>query len=184
MARLTLTLLAGLLLACQAGAEPRFPGSSDEPSPFELPSSMKDKGPGVTPLAVALSMCFEPADWTKIGVSTSPVIEMARLLRSGHYRLEILQMALMASASGRGLSTLAVRRDKGESLQLIAGSLSADYDGIYERALRMAEDVDRWEKSVRTVEPLARGERAPDAPRPRVEPKRLPGMGVGPGGSR
>lgn len=148
MARFGAALILGLLLSRPASGQ-EF---SAAPPLYSLESKKEAKGPASTPLALALSLAFDATTWARVGVSTSaPSVEMARLLREGFYRLEVLQLVQMADGSGRELTQLTSRREKGEALAKIAADLSMDMDRIYEESLVKAAEVERTLRAVDRV---------------------------------
>lgn len=111
-----------------------------------------------TPLALSIALSFDEDTWRAVEVSTAgavvPAAELARLMNAGIYRLELVQMILMAREGGSSLEALVKRRAKGEPLRDIARGLSVDYDVLYDRALAKAEAVERRLKTLLRVEPL------------------------------
>lgn len=107
----------------------------------------------VTPLSLALSLAFDATTWAAVGVSTaSPAGDVAELLARGYYRLEILQLTLLAEASGKRLLDLRTRRTKdGLTLRQLAEEARVPYDGILDRAEALAAGVERRAKDLGTV---------------------------------
>jgi len=90
-----------------------------------------------TPLALALSLSYDSTTWAQVGVSTAaPAAELARFVVRGFYKLELIEMILIAKRSGKTLSYLSTRRDKGETLRKIAESFSLDFDGLYDQSVQ------------------------------------------------
>ncbi|MFH1725835.1 MAG: hypothetical protein ABII00_14595 [Elusimicrobiota bacterium] len=163
MRALRLAVLAGLLLpgfqAVRAQVE-----TAVGVSPGLLGGGAKEeeKKPDLTPLSLALSLVFDTTTWAAVGVSTAaPASDMAELLRRGYYRLEILQLTLMARDTGKRLSELTAKRAKKESLRKIAKDLPVRYDPVYERAVELAQEVERRIESVSRVSVWTE---PPDAP--------------------
>lgn len=176
-----------LLLALAAG--PSLAAAQVEIGAAAGPESLpfgesKPKGASlfVEPLALAASLAFDATAWTRIGVSTSPARDLTRLLGKGFYRLELLQVLLMAHKSGTALQALAAEREKGERLRDMAGRLRLDYDALYDESLAFKRDVEGrllpavMTVSVSTVAPRllpagrARRRRGAGSPRKRLGP--------------
>lgn len=137
------------LLPALGAAEPIDFAGTAAPT---MTSAKKSRRVRRTPLALAVSLAFDTTTWARVGVSTSaPSVEMSRMLRGGYYRLEIVQLVLMASESGKRLELLTARRDKGESLREIAKGLSIDYDRLYGRARDKGREVRRRLRSLSSV---------------------------------
>jgi len=152
VARFGAALILGLALVWTACGPASCQELSASPPPFSLEPKKEAKDPLPTPLALALSLAFDATTWARVGVSTSaPSVEMARLLRGGFYRLELLQLVQMADGSGRALTQLTARREKGEDLAKIAADLSLDLERIYEESLVKAADVERTLQAVDRV---------------------------------
>lgn len=115
--------------------------STAAPSPEEL-RKIKDKAP---PVALALDLAFGPAVWAEIKISTmGPVHELTRLVRQGHYKLEIIQLVLLSAKGKKTLKqTLEKRGKKKMALAAIAKDYKLDYDELYEAALAVQDIVDR-----------------------------------------
>ncbi|HAH06337.1 MAG TPA: hypothetical protein DCM05_07380 [Elusimicrobia bacterium] len=129
-----LLLLAALALAAPCRAQVDV-GASAGPDLFLGGGSLPERST-YTPLALALSLCFDSTTWALIGVSTaSPAAELSRFAQRGYYKLELLLLIRLAERSGKPLAYLAARREKGEALRALAESLGADYDSLEERAL-------------------------------------------------
>ena len=144
-----IALLLGLSPSPSFGAE----SSTPPPLPIERPSKDKDKAPSVTPLALALSLAFEPKTWSAVGVSSGPpAVELTRLIAHGHYRLELIQLILMAERISGRLSDMVEQRVKvKKSLREIAVGLGIDYEALYGEALAKAREVERRTADVSRV---------------------------------
>lgn len=146
----------GLILLILAGAAPAGAQVvAPDPTFLERPRKTLTKP---TPLALSIALSFDAETWRAVEVSTAgavvPAAELARHMNAGLYRLELLQLVLMAREGGASLETLVKRRAKGEALRDIAKSLSVEYDRLYDRALEKAEAVERRLKTLLRVEPL------------------------------
>ncbi len=110
-----------------------------------------------TPLALALSLAFDSTTWAAVGVSTAaPAGEVAEFLARGYYRLEILQLTLLAQASGKRLLDLRTRRTKDAlTLRQLAEEVMVPYDEILDRAELLARSVDERVKDLDQVGALA-----------------------------
>lgn len=125
-------LLLALAAPCRAQVEA---GVSAGPDLFLGGGGPPERSTG-TPLALALSLCFDATTWTLIGVSTAaPAAELSALVERGYYKLELLLLIRLAERTGKTLAYLAARREKGEALRALAESLNADFDGLEDRAL-------------------------------------------------
>lgn len=116
----------------------------------------------VTPLSLALSLAFDATTWAAVGVSTaSPAGDVAELMARGYYRLEILQLTLLAKASGKRLLDLRTRRTKdGLTLRRLAEEARVPYDALLDEAEALAAGVERRAKDLGSVESL-RGRKEP-----------------------
>ncbi|MBI3550510.1 MAG: hypothetical protein HY078_15845 [Elusimicrobia bacterium] len=98
----------------------------------------KEALPPVDPVALAASLAFDATTWTQLQVSTTAPQEMTRLLRKGYYRLELVQMTMLAKESSATFKAIEADREKGVKFRDIAAKRGVDYEALYERAL--AED--------------------------------------------
>jgi len=112
------------------------------PEAFGLEEEKDRRPPPAAPLPLAVSLALDATAWARVGVSTAASADVAALMGRGYYRLEILQLALLAERSGKRLSELTQRRDKDESLRDIAKSLSVEFDEVYDRAQALARGVE------------------------------------------
>jgi hypothetical protein len=147
-------ILAALLLGAGASARAQMEsGLGVGPNyPFG-PAAVK---PGaeveLTPMAVALSLAFDATTWYAVGVSTeAPAQDLAKLLLKGCYRLELLQLTLMAQRAGRKLPDLVEKRNQGDTLRKIATDLATDYDRVYEDSAALSRDVERSLETVSRI---------------------------------
>ena len=153
MARLLLLVLA---LAAPARAQEGY-GASDADSPmFSALDHSSAPATTVTPLALALSLAFDATTWLQVGVSTaSPAGDMAELLAKGYYKLELLEMTLLAQTSGKRLLDLRTRRTKdGLTLRALAEEAKAPFDDIADRAAVLEEGVEARMKDLENVRAL------------------------------
>lgn len=141
----------GLLILLLAAARPAaaqdadaFNAAADSPLLAAVDRSSAPSA-AVTPLSLALALAFDATTWAAVGVSTaSPAGEVAELLARGYYRLEILQLTMLAEASGKRLLDLRTRRTKdGRTLRQLAEEAKVPYDGLLDRAEALAAEVDR-----------------------------------------
>lgn len=103
---------------------------------WERSSSTGPAPAAVLPLALATSLAFDATTWAALKVSTeTPARELTALLQRGYYKLEFLQLILMAKDSGSALKSLAEQRDKGKPLRELAKGLGLEYDAVYDRSL-------------------------------------------------
>ena len=133
-----------------AGIGPDFAGErSTESASVERATS--------TPLALALSLSYDSSTWARIGVSTSaPAADLGRFIARGFYKLELIEMIHIAEGSGKTLSYLSTRREKGEALRRIAESLSLDFDALYDQAVQEERLVSSRLEGLWRVSPLAK----------------------------
>lgn len=147
--------LLTLLLAAAAPARAQGGVGADADSPlFSAVDRSSAPSPAVTPLALALSLAFDATTWAAVGVSTSaPAAEMAELMARGYYRLELLQLALLAQASGKRLLDLRTARTKdGKTLRRLAEDARTPYDDVLDRAERLAAEVEERMKDLGSVQ--------------------------------
>lgn len=147
----------GLLTLLLAAALPAR-AQQEEPPLFSHLDHSSAPPTAVTPLTLALSLAFDATTWAAVGVSTSaPSADIAELLAKGYYRLELLQLTLLAKASGKRLLDMRTRRTKdGRTLRQLAAEAQVPYDGILDEANRLAEGVEERMKdleSVRSIRP-------------------------------
>jgi hypothetical protein len=150
-----------LLLAAPAAAQDVLGAPSDAAVLSAVDRSSAPPAE-VTPLSLALSLAFDATTWAAVGVSTaSPAGDVAELMARGYYRLEILQLTLLAEASGKRLLDLRTRRTKdGLTLRALAEEARVPYDALLDRAEALAAGVERRAKDLRSVESL-RGRKEP-----------------------
>ncbi|MEE8425185.1 MAG: hypothetical protein V3S11_05125 [Elusimicrobiota bacterium] len=148
-------LLAAGLLGVPAAAQYRSASPDSELATLDPePKAREKKKRGrLTPMALAITLVFDSSTWSAIGVSTAaPVGEIASLLGAGYYRLELLQLILMADRSGKHISLLTADRVKEKkSLRDIAKELGLEYDSLYDEAVARSREVDRRVKTVSRV---------------------------------
>jgi hypothetical protein len=95
-------------------------------------------------VAAAVENAFGPEFWTKVSVSSAgPAADLGRMAREGCYKLEIIQLLLLAVESGKGLKDVLAKRKEGGKLPALAKGYGLDYDRLYEEALAVEEIVDR-----------------------------------------
>ena len=147
--------LAALASPAAAQAEAGL-GVSPDGSMFSRLDASSSPVAARTPLALALSLAFDATTWAEVGVSTaSPSGDMAELLARGYYRLEILQLTLLAKGSGKRLLDLRTRRTKdGKTLRELAEEAKVPYDGLLDRAEALALAVDERVKDLERVAAL------------------------------
>jgi len=95
--------------------------------------------------AQAISLAFGATFFAQVQVSTSgAVVDLSRLAREGFYKRELIELLLISAKGRKPLRDLAeLRAKKKKSLRDIAASCGADYDAIYEAALRIEATVDQ-----------------------------------------
>jgi hypothetical protein len=114
-------------------------------SPSLLSPDRQDQGERASePLAQALDLALGATVWAQVRISTAgPAADLSRLVRSGFYKLELIQLVLMSAETGKPLQKTVEKRRKGAGLGAIAKDYGLDYDRIYEAALAVQETVDR-----------------------------------------
>jgi len=150
-----------LILALLAGARP---ASAQADSPlFSAVDRSSAPSAAVNRLSLALSLAFDATTWAAVGVSTSaPAGEMAELMARGYYRLELIQLTLIAQASGKRLLDLRTRRTKdGRTLRQLAEEAKVPYDDILDKAERLASEVEERVKDLGSVRGLPAKAAAP-----------------------
>lgn len=117
----------------------------------------------VTPLSLALSLAFDATTWAAVGVSTSaPAADLAELLARGYYRLELLELTLLAQASGKRLLDLRTRRTKdGRTLRQLAEEAKVPFEDLSDRAEGLAAGVEARVKDLGSVRGLRDRENSP-----------------------
>lgn len=161
MARLGLLTL--LLAAAPCAAQDGAFGAASDPSLLSVVDRSSAPSAAVTPLALAVALAFDATTWAAVGVSTSATAgEVAELLARGYYRLELLQMALIARDSGKRLLDLRTARTKdGKSLRALAVESRVPYDAVLDRATALADGVETRLAELETVRPLVPARGAP-----------------------
>ncbi len=137
----TLVLLA--VLAAPAFAEDPSMGMAADPS---LVGHAKPdrKQETVSRIGLAVSLAFDATTWTSVGVSSAPAHAATNLIKQGHYRLELLQLVLIARDSGTRLLDLTKERAKGKkTLREMAVEANIDYDRLYSKSQKLSLEVDR-----------------------------------------
>lgn len=146
-------LLTLLLAAAPARAQDVLGAPADSPALSAVDRSSSPSAE-VTPLSLALSLAFDATTWAAVGVSTaSPAGDVAELMARGYYRLEILQLTLLAEASGKRLLDMRTRRTKdGLTLRQLAEEAKVPYDALLDRAEALAAGVELRAKDLGSVE--------------------------------
>ena len=163
MARLGFLIL---LLAAAPSARAQdgsgLPASADSPL-FSAVDRSSVPSAAVTPLALALSLAFDATTWAAVGVSTSaPAAEIAELMARGYYRLELLQLTLLAQASGKRLLDLRTARTKdGKTLRQLAEAAKTPYDDVLDRAERLAAEAEERVKDLGSVRGISDRRKVP-----------------------
>ena len=156
--------LLTLLLAAAVSARAQEGLGADADSPlFSAVDRSSAPSAAVTPLALALSLAFDATTWAAVGVSTSaPAAEMAELMARGYYRLELLQLTLLAQASGQRLLDLRTARTKdGKTLRRLAEDAKTPYEDVLDRAERLAAGVEERMKDLGSVRGIPDRRKAP-----------------------
>ena len=159
----------GLLTFLLAAALPALgqetgPLAADVDSPlFSAVDRSSAPSPAVTPLALALSLAFDATTWAAVGVSTSaPAVEIAELMARGYYRLELLQLTLLAQHSSKRLLDLRTARTKdGRTLRQLAEDAKTPYDDVLDRAERLAAEAEARVKDLGSVQGIQNRRRFP-----------------------
>lgn len=163
MARLgLLTLLVMAALPARAQEGEALGADADSPLMTALDRSSAPSS-AVTPLTLALSLAFDATTWAAVGVSTAaPAAELAELMARGYYRLELIQLTLLAQASGKRLLDLRTRRTKdGRTLRQLAEEAKVPYEEILDRAEALAAGVSERARDLGTVRGLRAPEKSP-----------------------
>lgn len=142
MARFPAALLIAALTCAGVFAqplEPAGPALGADPASIKMPEKPKeDRPPAPTPFSLAISLAFSSATCSAVGISTStPHEDIARLLETKRYRLELIQLVLMAERSGKTAAYLDSRHKKDVTLRMLAEELKLDFDAIYDEALEI-----------------------------------------------
>lgn len=151
--------LLSVLLAAALGAHAQEGGAlaaEADPPLFSAVDRSSASSSAVSPLSLALALAFDATTWAAVGVSTSaPAADIAELMARGYYRLELLQLTLLARASGKRLLDLRTRRTKdGRTLRQLAEEAQVPYDDILDQAERLAAGVDERVKDLGSVASL------------------------------
>lgn len=147
------TLVVLFFLAARAEAQVDV-GAAVGPDVFGVGSGeAKKEGPAsLLPLAMATSLAFDATTWAQIKLSSAPAQALTAMFYKGYYKLELIQLILLAKRSGGTLSDLVLEREKGAKLRDMAKRLGLDYDGLYDRALNLDREVEeRLLPSIMTV---------------------------------
>lgn len=151
---LTALLAAGLLGVPAAAQYPSASPDSElatlDPEPKAKNKKKKNQ---LTPMSLAITLVFSSQTWSAIGVSTAaPAEDIAVMFGDGHYRLEILQLIVMAKRSGKHISLLTADRAKEKkSLRQMAKEFGLEYDSLYDEAVSLSRKVDRRVETVSRV---------------------------------
>ena len=158
-----------LLLACLAASPASAQvdmGAGMGPDALLYSERKRPPAPPVHPVALAASLAFDPETWARVHVSSVPARDLSALLRRGYYKLELLQLVLLAKGAGAKLEEIAAEHDKGSTLRQIAAARKLDFDSLYEEALRIdARVVDALLPSVMAVS--SSGRPLPPSPAPK-----------------
>jgi len=129
---------------CSVQAQVGF-GVQMDPSGFGSSKGDKKKDESkVAPFVEAILQTLAPEDVAAITASTAAVKEnWTRVLNHGTYKLEMLQLILMAKESKKPLKELFRQRNQKIRLAQIAKNLGLSYDHIYEEALMWRKEIDR-----------------------------------------
>lgn len=143
-------LMLAAFLAGPVCAQDSAAGLGADPSLLGHAAKEGTRNP-VTRLGLAVSLAFDATTWTSIGVSSPPARAATDFIRRGHYRLELLQLVLMARDSDGRLLDLTRKRSEGASLRSLAEAAKLSYDSVYTESERLAALVDRRLREVERV---------------------------------
>lgn len=139
--RLALAVLALALGGPLAAQPPQAPPGAEI---LEAGGRKKKAKEEPAPLALALDLAFGATLWAQVRISTAgPVSDLTKLVGSGHYKLELIELVLMSAEGRRALKDTVKKRKEGAKLSEIAKDYRLDYEKIYEAALAVEELVDR-----------------------------------------
>jgi len=115
----------------------------------------------ITRMGLAVSLAFDATTWANVGVSSEPAHAATRLIKSGNYRLELLQLVLIARESKGQLLDLTTERAKGKkTLRQMANAAGVDYEAIYRESEKLSANVDRrLQETLRVRSDRATGKR-------------------------
>lgn len=155
-ALMLVTLLAGPALAHDSdfgaiGADPSLMGHGNEDT----------RPKGLSRMGLAVSLVFDTTTWVAVGVSSDSAHAATRFIKSGHYRLELLQLVLIAQRSGGRLLDLTKKRGGGATLRSLAEAANLSYDEVYSDSELLAKKVNWYLESTERV----RSDRANGKPR-------------------
>lgn len=117
-----------------------------------LDKSEEDESVMQTKTSLAVSLAFSSSTWIAVGVSTSaPHRDMAELMYKKYYRLEVVQMILMAERSGKNLEEIAKLHVKDKTLRSIATDLGLKYEKVLDDAVAKMREIVRRAEDLATV---------------------------------
>lgn len=145
---------AACLLAAPAAAQGEAGAALTPDASFFGDQAKASTDAAHTPLALAVSLAFDATTWAAVGVS-SPSVDVPELLARGYYRLEVIELVLMAKAAGKRLLDLRTRRTKdGRTLRQLAEECGLAYEAVSDEAHALSAVVDARVEDVKTVGPL------------------------------
>ncbi len=145
-------ILIGVLAAAALLSAPGLAGAED--NLLHMLSGEEEEGGEVmqTKTSLAVSLSFSSATWAAVGISTSaPHRDMAKMMHNRYYRLEVVQMILMAERSGKKLKEIARLHVKKKTLRDIAGDLDLKYETVLEDAIAKVREIERRAEDLSTV---------------------------------
>lgn len=140
-----MNFLLCLLISC-AFAPASSAQTPEKPAAELVETKARDEKPKPepAPLALALDLAFGATVWQEVRISThGPVGDLTKLVRDGHYKLELIELILMSARGHRALRDTVKKRGEGARLSRIAADYGLDYDEVHESALAIEELVDR-----------------------------------------
>lgn len=122
-------------------------GTEVTPAAFSRSKKEKLERPLIHPFAQALAEHWQQATWIQMGLSSSSIREdLTQLFYRGFYRLELIQLVLMAKETSQKLENLLQERRRRARLSEIAEKNHLQYPAIYENALQIKSQLARKEE--------------------------------------
>lgn len=117
---------------------------SADPALLKLHDKAGEENPAAaTPTSLALSLAFSSATWLSVGISTqAPHVDIAQLLHRKLYRLELIELILLAERSGKTVAYLDSRHKKKVTLRALAEEVKVDFNRLYDDAVSMLRSIE------------------------------------------
>jgi hypothetical protein len=96
------------------------------------------------PYAQAIEMALSSSTWAAVKLSTAPALELTQLMNRGYYRLELIELTLLAERANVPFGQVVKQRDKGKSLVELADQYRLDESELYTRALALRRRADAF----------------------------------------